>query len=432
MRRNAVLLTVLFAFAITLVTVTYIFWESYKSTKQQYIDSIFNKYNVITQIYREHMMKHTSEAILEANLAVYGLNRIEDAARVKNVSENAEVLKRTGFQEVVSTMLFSPKAKAMIKRQRVKDLRASMLEFKHQIYFYIESPQNVVLLHDKELKPFFPTQLVSAYLTIVIVIFFAIFIILQSIRPLRQLTRKAKRYAEGDRAVSFAMQGQSEIAVLANTLELARENINLLIEARTLFLRNVMHELKTPIAKGRISAEMVKDEKQKARFKSIFIRLEKLINEFAMIEEISSGFGKGHMGEYRLVDLLDEAVDQAMVEHSQVRTDLDSSKRVKCDFSKMATAMKNMIDNGIKYSPDKAMRIFVTGQDVVFENSGEKLTHPIAYYTEPFTKEHPTRDSFGLGLYLVDAILKLHGMALAYDYADGKNRFIFKGALVRR
>lgn len=428
MRRNTVLLTILIAFAVTLVTVTYIFWVFYKNNKQQYIDSIFNKYNVITQIYREHMMKHTSDAILEANLAVYGLYCVEKKSDIEEVEKGAEVLKRSGFQEVVSTMLFS--RKAMVAHRQIKGLRATMLEYKRRIYFFIESPRGRVLLLDKELKPYFPAQLLSAFLTIVLVVSFAVFIIVQSIQPLRQLTRKAKRYASGDREVSFAVRGQSEIAVLANTMEQARENVNLLIDARTLFLRNLMHELKTPIAKGRISAEMVKDDKQKERFKSIFIRLEKLINEFAMIEEISSGFGKEDMGEYRLVDLIDEAVDQAMIDQGQVHIEVDSTKKVRCNFAKMATAMKNMIDNAIKYSPDRRMRIFVRQHEIVFENSGEKLKHPVIYYTEPFSKENPTRDSFGLGLYLVDAILKLHDMQLAYEYTGGMSRFSFTKAVV--
>ncbi len=424
MRRNAVLLTILFAFAITLSSVTYTFWEFYKLNRQQYIDSIFTKYTVITQIYREHMMKRTSDAILEANLAVYGLNRIEDVVGINEVFDKAKILKRAGFQEVVHSMLFSPST--VVRSRQVKDLRATMLESKGNIYFFIESRRGKVLLHDQQLKPYFPANLLSAYLTIVFVIALAIFVILQRIRPLRRLTNKVIRYAEGDRSVSFRMKGGDEIAILANALEMARENVNALIESRTLFLRNVMHELKTPIAKGRISAEMVKDPKQKERFKRIFIRLEQLINEFALIEEVSAGFGHKEMGSYRLVDIVDEAIDQAMIERRRIDIDVPDDYRLECDFTMMATAVKNMIDNAVKYSPDGQVRIRVAEDGIYFENRGEKLSHPLSYYVEPFTKEHPARDSFGLGLYLVDAILQAHNMVLAYEYEAGVNRFIFE------
>ena len=421
MRRNAVLLTVLFAFAITLGSVTYIFWEFYKNNRQQYIDNIFTKHTVITQIFREHMMKHSSEAVLEANLAVYGLARIDDPDEVDRIMEKAAILKQAGFQEVVRTLLFAPKA--LLKHDTVNDLRATMLEADGKIYFFLESPQGKTLLLDEQLTPYFPTHLLSAYLMIVAVIALAIFMILQRIRPLRTLTKKVGRYAGGDRSVSFRLKGQNEIAILANELERARKNINTLIESRTLFLRNVMHELKTPIAKGRISAEMVQDPRQKERFQNIFLRLEQLINEFALIEEAAAGFGHKNVGTYRLVDIIDQAIDQSMLEHDRITVDVDSAERMKCDFTMMATVMKNLIDNGIKYSPDKRVSIRMQEGELVFENRGEKLRHPLRYYVEPFTKEHPARNSFGLGLYIVDAMLHAHALQLAYEHEAGVNRF---------
>ena len=73
MKKHAVLITVLFALVVTLSSVSMIFWEFYKLNKQQYIDHIFTKYSVITQIYRDHKQRKNSEIMLEANLAVYKL-----------------------------------------------------------------------------------------------------------------------------------------------------------------------------------------------------------------------------------------------------------------------------------------------------------------------------------------------------------------------
>ena len=71
MKRHAVLITILFALVVSLVSVSAIFWEFYKLNKQQYIDHIFTKYAVITQIYRNHQQKNHSQIMLDANLAVY-------------------------------------------------------------------------------------------------------------------------------------------------------------------------------------------------------------------------------------------------------------------------------------------------------------------------------------------------------------------------
>ena len=124
-----------------------------------------------------------------------------------------------------------------------------------------------------------------------------------------------------------------------------------------------------------------------------------------------------------MVDIIDQAIDQSMLDRDWITVEVDSTERMKCDFTMMATVMKNLIDNGIKYSPDKRVAVRMREGELVFENRGEKLRHPLRYYVEPFTKEHPARNSFGLGLYIVDAMLQSHGQQLAYEHARGVNRF---------
>ena len=84
-----------------------------------------------------------------------------------------------------------------------------------------------------------------------------------------------------------------------------------------------------------------------------------------------------------------------------------------------------MIDNAMKYSPDAHIGILMINGELCFESRGECLAHPLQYYIEPFTKNNPSKNSFGLGLYLVDSILKAHDQVLAHEYVSGVNRFIF-------
>ncbi len=199
-----------------------------------------------------------------------------------------------------------------------------------------------------------------------------------------------------------------------------------MLEARTLFLRNVMHELKTPIAKGTIATQMLESPKQRERFESIFGRLETLVSEFALIEEVSAISDKLEFSNFRLIDIIDAAKDMAMVEDEKVAIEIDASIKVLANYKLYTTAIKNMIDNGIKYSTDSRVTISINSEgELVFESYGERLSKPLHHYIEPFTKENPSKNSFGLGLYLVDSILKAHHKVLAYEYENGINRFIF-------
>ncbi len=427
MRQHAVLITVLFALVVTLVSVSVVFWEFYKLNKQQYIDQIFTKHAIITQIYREHQQRQSSQIMLEANLAVYHLQIEKDKDMQKNVLHKGVVLQSKDFKAINNSYLYIKKN--FYTQKVVEDMRATMIQYNKEIYFYIQSRTGSVLIQDEELKPYKYWSIAYTYMTIILIISISYFLILQKLRPLIRLRRKIAQFGNGNMDISFKMDGTDEIALIANELEATRHKITNILESRTLFLRNIMHELKTPIAKGTIATQMLESQKQRDRFSSIFGRLENLVTEFALIEEVTSLHDKRDFKEYRLVDIIDGAIDMAMVERISVSVNVEASLKIFANYRLYTTAIKNMIDNGIKYSPDAHVKIVIINGELCFESKGECLKHPLKYYIEPFTKENPSKNSFGLGLYLVDSILKVHDEVLAHEYDNGVNRFIFAKAI---
>ncbi|MCD6433675.1 MAG: HAMP domain-containing histidine kinase [Sulfurimonas sp.] len=423
MQRHAVLITVLFALIVTLVSVSMVFWEFYKLNKQQYIDNIFTKYSIITQIYRIHQQTKSSHVMLEANLAVYNLQIEENRNSLERVLHDGKILKREGFLSLNSSIMLDKKG--LYTQNIVSDLRASMIQFQKSIYFYVQTPTGTILIKDEKLKPYKYWSILYTYATTILIIIISFILILQKLRPLIRLRKKIALFGDGDMSISFKTKGCDEIALVSNELESAKEKINTVLESRTLFLRNLMHELKTPIAKGTIATQMLPSQKLKDRFVSIFGRLETLVTEFALIEEVTSVNDKTNFKEYRLVDIIDGAIDMAMVERNSVSVNVDASIKLTASYRLYTTAIKNMIDNGIKYSSDSHVKITIINKELCFESKGECLAHPLQFYIEPFTKENPSKNSYGLGLYLVDSILKAHNEVLAHEYDNGVNRFIF-------
>ncbi len=423
MKKHAVLITVLFALTVSLVSISAIFWEFYKLNKEQYINHIFTKYAVITQIYRDHQQRNNSEIMLDANLAVYKLQAIRDNKVQDKVLQKAKILKRKGFESVSS--IFSVREDGFLKQSIVTKLRATMLQYKKHIYFYMQTKNAAILIQDEELKPYSYINLLYAYSTIFMIIGFSFVLVLQKLRPLIRLKKKIALFGNGNLKISFKTRACDEIGLVSNELENTKEKINTLLESRTLFLRNIMHELKTPIAKGTIATQMLPSEKQRRRFESIFHRLESLVTEFALIEEVTSINDKRDFSEYRVIDIIDGAIDMAMVERKVVSVNINADAKIDVNYRLYTTAIKNMIDNAMKYSSDGHINICMMNAELCFENRGERLANPLSYYIEPFTKENPSKNSFGLGLYLVDSILKAHDEVLAYEYEEGVNRFIF-------
>ena len=423
MKKHGVLITVLFALVITLSSVSAIFWEFYKLNKQQYIDHIFTKYSVITQIYRDHQQRKNSDIMLEANLAVYNLQVTKLQSQQDEILRYGKVLKREGFESINSAVMLSEKG--LYTKSTVSKLNATMIKYSRIIYFYIQTPTGSIMIEDEALKPYSGLNVLYAYSTIFAIITISFLLILQKLKPLIKLRRKVALFGNGNLNVSFKTNSADEIGLVSNNLELAREKIHNLLESRTLFLRNIMHELKTPIAKGTIATQMLDTQKQRDRFSSIFSRLESLVTEFAMIEEVTSVSSKDDFKEYRLVDIIDGAIDMAMVDRGNVSVVIGGDAKITANYRLYTTAIKNMIDNAMKYSPDSHIGILMINGELCFESRGECLAHPLQYYIEPFTKNNPSKNSFGLGLYLVDSILKAHDQVLAHEYVSGVNRFIF-------
>ncbi len=418
-KRNAVLLTVLFAFAVTVASISYTFFQLYETNRTKHVDSLFGKYSLISQIYNSFLLKQISQPILEANLAVYDLYVIS-AEEYDDVMDDSQLLKEEG-NEVPQSISFDSPYNDLI----VTQVHVQMRQYRGKIYFWIQSNHHSMLLEDRKVQGYNPSYLLYGYGTILAILLLSFILILVRIAPLRRLRRQIARFGEGDMGVRFHASGSDEIALISNELETAQNKIRSLIESRTLFLRNIMHELKTPIAKGRIAATMLESEKQQTRFEGIFERLEGLISEFALIEEISSGSQHLDKKEYRLVDLIDGAIDMAMADYDAIDNAVVGSFKIEVDYRLFTTAIKNMIDNALKYSPTNSMRIRLEEDNIVFKNEGKELSQPLSYYVQPFTKEHPTRDSFGLGLYIVDAILKEHQYSLEYERRGNINRFVF-------
>jgi len=198
------------------------------------------------------------------------------------------------------------------------------------------------------------------------------------------------------------------------------------LESRQLFLRTVMHELKTPIAKGRIVSELIDNEKQKVRMIQIFKKLNFLINDFAKVEEIVSNNYTTNMNKVNMEIIIAEAIELLMIDNYKDKIILENinTQKIVVDLSLLSMAIKNLIDNGLKYSIDKRIIIRQEQNSLLFITKGEKLSKPIDDYYKPFHNETKSKNhGMGLGIYIVKSILDMHKFDFKYIYKNESNIF---------
>lgn len=278
------------------------------------------------------------------------------------------------------------------------------------------------LILENKNKPKFPLKRALIFSTVFLLIILLYLWIMKSLNPLSKLKSQIKTFSQGNLDIECKSDKEDEIAEVANEFDHAVTMIRELLHARQLFLRAIMHELKTPIAKGRLVSEMLEDEKNKARMHSIFERLNLLIDEFAKIEKITSRNFDLTIKPYRMSDLLEASEDMLMIENPKhyITVEVKKDYTLDADFELFTLVIKNLLDNGIKYSTDKHIHVVIDNRTLKITNKGEALPEPLENYFKPF---HASKRGLGLGLYIVKSILDIHQMELRYTYEDGKNIF---------
>lgn len=404
MNKNSIIFSTTLNFLITslLLIVSFIFLLSHENFKKN--EQIFERYKPIIKMVsgkKFYFDKDFHKNLLDMNYELF-----ESKEEIKNILSNNK------------KMIFS--------RSNKHNETFKIFEIDGKIYLFFEKFDTQILIKDLEsqnLTNSFYTIFVFVSLLIVITILYIN--TLKKLLPLKELKDKVINF--GDEKFDFELSNSSskdEVTLLANEFKKSAQKLKNIKESRNIFIRNIMHELKTPITKGKFLLQLEKNDENIEKLKMVFNRLESLINEFATIEELISQNRVLEKKSYFLEDLLDNAKDILMIDDNCVKNSYENIK-LNVNFKLFSIAIKNLIDNAIKYSNDKKVEVLTQNEDILFVNSGKKLEGDFEKYLEPFYSKS-SNESFGLGLYIVFNILKANGYNLLYKYEDGKNIFIVK------
>ena len=404
MNKNSIIFSTTLNFLITslLLIVSFIFLLSHENFKKN--EQIFERYKPIIKMVsgkKFYFDKDFHKNLLDMNYELF-----ESKEEIKNILSNNK--------------------KMIFARSNKHNETFKIFEIDGKIYLFFEKFDTQILIKDldsQNLTNSFYTIFVFVSLLIVITILYIN--TLKKLLPLKELKDKVINF--GDEKFDFELSNSSskdEVTLLANEFKKSAQKLKNIKESRNIFIRNIMHELKTPITKGKFLLQLEKSDENIEKLKMVFNSLESLINEFATIEELISQNRVLEKKSYFLEDLLDNAKDILMIDDNCVKNSYENIK-LNVNFKLFSIAIKNLIDNAIKYSNDKKVEVLTQNEDILFVNSGKKLEGDFEKYLEPFYSKS-SNESFGLGLYIVFNILKANGYNLLYKYEDSKNIFTIK------
>jgi two-component system OmpR family sensor kinase len=394
---------------VSLLFVTAFFISFFYIERSQHLQQIEKRYMQTSLFLHKHFrqsIRHNgevnfSDATVKMYLQESNFRLLTDEKKIQNILKYADVMK-----------------KRKVLRGKFKILRE-----KNRFYLSLENPRFQLLLLDKE-KQILPWQLFFGYLFSLLFLILLYIWLTKSLKPLKTLQSQIQKVGEGDLSISVKSNKKDEIAQVSNAFDDALRKLESLINSRQLFLRTIMHELKTPIGKGKILNAFLEDDTLKEGYEEVFGRLELLLNEFSKIEQMLSSNYELHFANYNAKDLVDQALELMIMDEEALEQQVHIIENcplvLSTDFTLFTLALKNLIDNAIKYAPDHSVEVYINKEGITLSNRGPQFTQTIDSYFKPF---HGKGEGLGLGLYIVQNIMEMLKFKMSYEYTDKKNTF---------
>ena len=315
-----------------------------------------------------------------------------------------------------------------------------------RVYFKFK-PEPMLWLQDSQHPDVWaqePVAHYSQYSTGLLVVFLiglpfltllTIFILVRALnRPLKRLERAASNYIELGNATTLPThKGPREIRKVNTAFNRLFSTLSQTQKERTIMLAGISHDLRTPLTRMRLTAEMLPDEFFK---EGLIYDIEDMD---AILEQFISFMKDGSDEAVRLTSL-DTICKEIMVQFSDVHFDYqgDVSEPVLVRPMSIKRLIVNLVNNAVRYGKEPIHLItrILTEADahasfsfeqptllICVKDNGEGVAEDqLERIMQPFERGETARTTqgSGLGLAIVSRIAHLHqGWVEAINHPDG-------------
>ncbi|MGB4093031.1 MAG: HAMP domain-containing sensor histidine kinase [Ruminococcus flavefaciens] len=285
---------------------------------------------------------------------------------------------------------------------------------------------------------------IKTYILAVAVVFMTIILVIITIglyfagsivKPIRQISGIARKFAMGDFSVRIENDSDDEIGELCTAINHMADELSTAEAMKNEFISSVSHELRTPLTaiKGWAETLMLdggtSPDTMKKGVGVIVNETERLQQ---MVEELLD-FSRMQNGHFTLqsatMDILAELGDAVLIYSEKARKETkeiiydepEMLPFVFGDKNRIRQVFINVIDNAVKYSSagDRiTIKAYESGDNVVVSvrDTGVGIKQSdLAKVKTKFYKANHTRRGSGIGLAVADEIISMHGGTLSID-----------------
>ena len=229
---------------------------------------------------------------------------------------------------------------------------------------------------------------------------------------------------------------------LEQTVAERTEKLSQLVDSQMEFIADISHELRTPLSVVRAVAESGEEDGglSLGECEVISAKIDQvadLLRNLMLITRLDLGQGGNHVSEFGVVEVLEEAVSDALSEYeagsAQVQIECDRKVRYRADRSKLLLVAVNIVKNAVKYAADKpeiAIRVTrgKSGLKIEFEDANERIaSRELAKIFGRFYRTRTARrasEGSGLGLYICRRLVESLAGNIKAEAGKRGNKFV--------
>lgn len=211
--------------------------------------------------------------------------------------------------------------------------------------------------------------------------------------------------------------------LLVATLEISLKKAEKSIKERDDFLSVVSHELRTPITSIKLQLEVLKDQLTEKNMPLTFVnaierqmyRQSKLVNSMLDLAMIESGDIGLRTEKWNLDEIITRAVKNAVeiLNLGDVKLNIQPAI-VRCDRKRIEQSVYNLVHNALKYGDKGSVEVSLqTDSDyaiIKISNNGKAISGQNEIFKKMKRPEKSEQvQGIGLGLYLANHLIELHG-----------------------
>ncbi len=249
------------------------------------------------------------------------------------------------------------------------------------------------------------------------------------LRPLADIRAGALRYGAGDFTRPIATRRHDELGELSAQINRMADGLHGMLDAKRALLLAISHELRSPLTRARLNAELVDDSPARDALLHDLAEMRDLIQDLLESERLAAGHAALHTEPTDVNALIRDVIATALggrpVDASALAPSLPAWP---LDRTRIRLLVRNLLDNALRHSagpPAPSIATSLEGEliRIVVRDHGPGVGETeLARLTEAFYRTDAARSrstgGVGLGLHLCALIAQAHGGTLTLRNAE--------------